>query len=63
MSGNVGTLAADVYSSMTTSGARQAPSFCAFMSVLGHELPSCGGSATSALRLKADILKRSVEVR
>jgi hypothetical protein len=32
------------------------------MSALGHELPSCGGSATSALRLKADILSRGIEV-
>ena len=32
------------------------------MTVLGHELPSCGGSATSALRLKANILSRGIEV-
>jgi hypothetical protein len=35
----------------------------ALMSGLGHELPSCGGSATSALRLKAVILSRGIEVR
>jgi hypothetical protein len=35
----------------------------ASMSAVGQKLPSCGGSATSAFRLQADILSRGIEVR